>query len=260
MRTDSTLLEASGLTVRFGGLTAVNSLALSVGPNEVVGLIGPNGAGKTTVLNALSRLVPSSADALGFREHDLLRHRADQLCDLGIARTFQTPQIIGHLTIAENVTLGGFKRAPYGFLAAALGTRACRDAERRLRELAMEKLALCGVSAWAEREASAVPYGVLKLTEIARALMSDPQLLLLDEPVAGTTQEERADIRRVLTEISSTLNCSVLVIDHDVDFIAGLCTRVNVMNFGRKIAEGTPDHVVSDPDVREAYLGAEDDD
>lgn len=260
MGTDSILLEASGVTVKFGGLTAVNEVDLCVHGSEIVGLIGPNGAGKSTMLNSISRLVPSQAQRLRFLDYDLSRQRADNLAALGMARTFQTPHVIGHLSIADNVTLGGYKTAPYGFLSAALRTGACRQAERRMRDLALERLHLCGLSEWAERSADAVPYGVLKLTEIARALMADPKLLLLDEPIAGTTQEERGYIGSVLTQISGKLDCSVLVIDHDVEFISDFCSKIYVMNFGKKIAEGPPEQVVNNPQVREAYLGADDDD
>ena len=247
-------LDIVDLTVRFGGLVAVDRLTMHVEPGEIVGLIGPNGAGKSTVLNAISRFVPATAVTLSVAGHDVQHLPAHRLLALGCARTFQSPQLIPDRSVFANVLLGHHPGLS-DFVAALLRTPALRRSEAAGIERTRELLAFCGLESWAQRRVGEIPYGARKAVEIARALVSGPKLLLLDEPVAGITVEEKRDIVALLQSIRGSLGCGLLVVDHDMSFIHGLCDRVYVMDFGELIASGAPAAVFEDQRVIDAYLG-----
>ena len=250
----SPLLEIAGLTVRFGGLVALDSVDLSVERGEIVGVIGPNGAGKTTLFNVINRFVEPAQGRVRWRGKELLRLRPHQVIELGIARTFQNIEILRNLTVLENVLIGGHRVGGVGILGAVVGLGASQ--ERQLRRQAEEILAALGIGQLAPLPAGALPLGAQKMVELARALMSHPQLLLLDEPAAGLTPKEIEGLLGVLRRIHEEYGVTMMVVEHHMEFVLRLCERVVVLDFGRVIAHGTPAEVVAHPQVVQAYLGA----
>lgn len=248
-----TVLDASGVTMRFGGLTAVRSVDLTVGAGEIVGLIGPNGAGKTTFFNCLTGLYVPTEGRVRYKGA-VLPPRPHLVTQAGVARTFQNIRLFANMTVLENVLVGRHTRTKEGLWSALLRGPGFRKAEAESRERAMELLRFTGLEAKAEHLARNLPYGEQRKLEIARALASDPGLLLLDEPTAGMNpQETRA--AEVLINAIRDQGIAVLVIEHDMRFIFNLCDRVACLVQGEKLVEGTPEVVQGDERVVAAYLG-----
>jgi branched-chain amino acid transport system ATP-binding protein len=249
------VLEVAGVTVRFGGLTALDGVSLSAATREAVGVIGPNGAGKTTLFNVICGFVRADAGSVRWGERSLDRVRPHQLARLGIARTLQGVGLFAGLTAVENVMVGAERTARAGKLSALLGLpRSDRD-ERALRARALEAMDRVGVADHARRLPGALPFGVQKRVALARALVGEPRLLLLDEPAGGLGAEDIDALSELVAGLKGEL--AVLLVEHHMDFVMAVCDRVVVLDFGRLLAAGTPDQVQADPQVLDAYLGVE---
>jgi len=249
------LLEISGVSVRFGGLTALDDVSLIVPPRQVTGIIGPNGAGKTTLLNVLCGFVRPAAGQIRFDGRELTRLRPHRLAGLGIARTLQGTGLFRGLSALENVMVGATCHSRAGVLSALCGLpRASRD-ERALRERALAALAEVGAAGVAGESPESLPYGLRKRVALARALVASPRLLLLDEPAGGLAEPELPELATLITGLAA--RAAVVVIEHRMDLVMSVCDSVVVLDFGRVIAGGTPAAVQADPAVTAAYLGAE---
>jgi branched-chain amino acid transport system ATP-binding protein len=250
---DDPLLSVRDLSVRFGGLDVLSEVSLAVPRGRVVGLIGPNGAGKTTLFNVICGFIRATSGSLVFDGKELRGHRPHDLTSLGIARTLQGLGLFAGLSVLDNVLAGTThlsRTRPIGALLAAPWVD--RD-ERRLRAQAMTVLESLDIAADAERPCSSLPYGVRKRVALARALVSEPRLLLLDEPAAGLGADETVELASIVRRLSA--ETTVMLVEHHMDFVMGLCDSLVVLDFGQVIARGTPQAVQADPLVQQAYLG-----
>jgi branched-chain amino acid transport system ATP-binding protein len=247
------LLEVSHVTVRFGGLTALDDVSLSAAPRQVTGVIGPNGAGKTTLLNAACGFVRPASGTISFGSRELTGVRPHRLARLGVARTLQGVGLFRGLSVAENVMVGGSHGSRAGFWSGLFGLpRSDRD-ERRLRAEAVAALGRVGIADLADRMPDTLAYGLRKRVALARALVGRPRLLLLDEPASGLSEKELPELGDLISELAADVG--VVVIEHRMDLVMSVCDAIVVLDFGRVIASGSPAQVQADPAVTAAYLG-----
>jgi branched-chain amino acid transport system ATP-binding protein len=247
------ILELQQVTKRFSGLVAVNSVSLSVKPGEIFGLIGPNGAGKTTLFNIITGLILPSSGQLIYHNDRLAKLRPHQIAARGISRTFQNLRLFGNLSVLENVAIARHKHIRSGLIPSLLGLAAAE--ERRTQQRSLELLEMVNLADKAEYTARNLAYGDQRRLELARALALEPQLLLLDEPAAGMNPNEKAALSQVIRQIRSTFDLTIILIEHHVPLVMGLCDRIAVLDFGQLIALGQPEAVRTDPAVIAAYLG-----
>ena len=250
------LLEVHDLAKDFGGLAAVRGVGFTVHPGQIKALIGPNGAGKTTIFNLIAGVLAPTRGSVLFEGAPLPIRRPHAVAARGIARTFQLVRLFGEMTVFENVLVGCHRRGRASWAACALRTRAVREEEARLKRRAGEVLELLGLEARADMPAAALPYGEQRLVEIGRALAMEPKLLLLDEPGAGLNCDERSRLAALIRKIRDG-GATILLVDHNMDFVLGLADEVLVLSYGEKLAEGRPAAVRADPAVVAAYLGDE---
>ena len=248
-------LEVRSVTVRFGGITALDDVSLTAAPRRVTGIIGPNGAGKTTLLNVLCGLVRPESGQIWFDGRELTRLRPHKLAALGIARTLQGVGLFDGLSVAENVMVGATSHARAGFWSGLFGLpRSDRD-ERQLRQLAVEALDRVGAADLADAMPGTLAYGLRKRVALARALVARPRLLLLDEPASGLSESELPELGGLISRLTD--DASVVVIEHRMDLMMSVCHTITVLDFGKVIADGTPAEVQASPAVTAAYLGVE---
>jgi branched-chain amino acid transport system permease protein len=246
------VLEVELIRKEFGGLVAVNDISFSLGAGEIVGLIGPNGAGKSTTFNLITGVLPATRGEVRFCGERIDGKPARAIVRLGMARTFQHVQLLTGMSVLENVALGAHLRSSVGILGAAL--RLDRPEEARILDEAWRQLERVGLSKYADELAGNLALGQQRILEIARALAADPKLLLLDEPAAGLRYKEKQDLAEVLRQLRAE-GMSILLVEHDMEFVMGLTDHLVVMDFGTKLAEGRPEAIRANPLVLEAYLG-----
>ncbi|WP_282151185.1 ABC transporter ATP-binding protein [Ruegeria atlantica] len=249
------LLEFENVTLKFGGLTAVNDLSFEVEEGEVFAIVGPNGAGKSTVFNLISRFYDPYAGKIRYDGHDLLKAKPSGVAAYGVARTFQNIELFEHATVLQNLLVGRHRHRKTNMLSEVLFLPSARRQELENREKVEEIIDFLDLQAFRDKMISGLPYGVRKVVEVARALATDPKLLLLDEPASGLSVEETTDMRWWIDDIRRQMGITVLMVEHDMGLVSGVSDRVLAMADGAKLALGTPAEVQSHPAVVEAYLG-----
>lgn len=249
------ILETRHLGIDFGGLNAVDDFTIAVGRTEICGLIGPNGAGKTTIFNLLTNVYKPTRGSVLVDGYDTLNMSTCQVNKLGVARTFQNIRLFREMTVEENVLVGLHNSMKYTLADSMLRLPGYWRAEKAAHEKALELLALFDMQDTASWQAGSLPYGAQRRLEMVRALATDPGILLLDEPAAGMNPSETAELMQNIRKIRDTFNIAVMLIEHDMNLVMGICEGIAVLNYGRIIAKGTPDEIKTNPVVIEAYLG-----
>ncbi|MCB0975382.1 MAG: ABC transporter ATP-binding protein [Actinobacteria bacterium] len=253
----TTLLEVSDITLRFGGVTAINDVSFSVDEGELFAIIGPNGAGKTSMFNCLNGVYRPQQGTILLNGENIIGYKPTRIAKLGIARTFQNLGLFTNLNVVDNLMLGRHMHMKSGFLSAAVWFGRTRNEEIAQREACEEVMRLLELEPYRNTLVGLLPYGVQKRLELGRALAMEPRILLLDEPVAGMNHEETEDMARYLLEIRGQLNTTMIMVEHDMPFVMDLADRVMAIDFGQRIAIGTPEQVRTDPAVVAAYLGGD---
>lgn len=249
------VLECSHLGIDFGGLRAVDDFNLTIGKTEIAGLIGPNGAGKTTVFNLLTKVYQPTNGTIMVNGKDTAGMNTVQASKLGLARTFQNIRLFGQMSVEDNVKIGLHNQFRYGMLSGVLRLPGYWLEEKKQHDRAMELLSIFHMEGLAEEKAGSLPYGAQRRLEIVRALATNPSLLLLDEPAAGMNPRETEELMDNIIRIRDQFQIAVMLIEHDMNLVMGICEGICVLNFGRVIAKGTADEIQSNPEVIEAYLG-----
>jgi branched-chain amino acid transport system ATP-binding protein len=250
------LLEIDRLSVQFGGLRAVDDVSFHVNQGEIVGLIGPNGAGKTTIFNCISGVIRPTSGVIRIRGEIASSLVPERACQLGILRTFQNVRLFGELSLRENIMMGAYRAGSCSMVSAMLRLPKHGRLERLAEERANLWMERLGLSAYANAPATALPLGLQRVAEVARAMTAEPTIVLLDEPAAGLNAVEKSRLSVILRDIAAETRCALLVVDHDMAMVMGLVERLVVVDFGKQIATGTPDEVARNAAVVDAYLGA----
>ena len=249
------ILECRHLGIDFGGLTAVDDFNMAIGRTEIAGLIGPNGAGKTTVFNLLTKVYQPTRGTVMIDGRDTAGKNTVQVSHMGVARTFQNIRLFGNLSVEDNVKIGLHNQMRYGALTGILRLPGYWKEEKVAHERALELLSIFDMQDMANHQAGSLPYGAQRRLEIVRALATNPSLLLLDEPAAGMNPSETAELMNNIRKIRDTFQIAIMLIEHDMNLVMGVCEGICVLNFGRIIAKGTPEEIQANPAVVEAYLG-----
>jgi branched-chain amino acid transport system ATP-binding protein len=251
----SALLQVQELTLAFSGLIALNGVSFDVDEGELLAIIGPNGAGKTSIFNCLNGVYRPRSGGMRFGDHELSRLRPHEIARLGIARVFQSIELFPRMTVADNLMLGRHHLMRTGLIAGAVWLGPARREEVRHRRRVEEVIDFLEMQAIRDHSVAELPYGLQKRVQLGRALAMEPKLVLLDEPVAGMNVEETEDIARFILDVQEELGVTQIIVDHDMAVVLDVADRVIVLDFGRKIAEGTPEEIRRNPDVARAYLG-----
>ena len=248
-------LKFNNVTLKFGGITALNDVSFEVKPQSLFAIIGPNGAGKTSIFNCMSGIYRPTEGSVTYGEKDIEDLRPDQVANLGIARTFQNIELFENMTVLDNILIGAHKHLSYGPISSLLFNKKARNSEIKARKIAENIIDFLEIEQFRYSYIMSLPYGVQKRVEIGRALAMDPEVLLLDEPAAGMNNEETEDIARFIIDIHEEMKKTVILVDHDMNMVMDIAQEVMVLNFGEKLAGGAPKEIVKDPRVIEAYLG-----